>query len=173
MSGRAPRRKEGRHIQRLKERRKAKSVEVRAATLNVGSMTGKGREFVDMTERRKVDILCMQETKWKGSKWKESKVRSIGGGFKLLYYSVDDRRSGVGIILKEDYAKKVKRKPDRMMSVKMEIEGVMVNVISAYAPQVGCELEKVDFWNDLDEMVESVHKGERVLIWSRSKWACW
>ena len=40
-----------------------------------------------------------------------------------------------------------------------------MNVISAYAPQVGCELEeKEDFWNDLDGMVESVHKGERVLI---------
>ena len=32
-------------------------------------------------------------------------------------------------------------------------------------PQVGCELEeKEDFWNDLDEMVESVHKRERALI---------
>ena len=51
----------------------------------------------------------------------------------------------------------MKRKSDRMMSVKIEIEEVMVNVISAYAPQVGCELgEKEDFWNDLDEMVESV-----------------
>ena len=59
----------------------------------------------------------------------------------------------------------MKRKSDRMMSVKMEIEGVMVNVISAYAPQMGYELEeKEDFWNDLDGMVESVHKGERVLI---------
>ena len=48
----------------------------------------------------------------------------------------------------------MKRKSDRMMSVKMKIEGVMVNAISAYAPQVGCELEeKEDFWNDLDEMV--------------------
>ena len=114
-------------------------------------------------ERRKVVILCVQETKWKGSK-----VSSIGDGFKLLYHSVDGRRNGVGIILKEDYAKsvvKVKKKSDRMMSVKMEIEGVMVNVINAYAPQVGCELEKKeDFWNDLDEMVDSVHKGERVLI---------
>ena len=27
-------------------------------------------------------------------------------------------------------------------------------------------MEKEDFWNDLDEMVESVHKGERVLIGS-------
>ena len=63
----------------------------------------------------------MQETKGKGSK-----VRSIGDGFKLLYHGVDSRRNGVGIILKEDYAKsvmKVKRKSDRIMSVKMEIEG--------------------------------------------------
>ena len=160
---RGQRRKPGRRIQRLRERRKAKSVEVRAATLNVASMTGKGRELIDMMERRKVDILCVQETKWKGSK-----ARSIGGGFKLLYHGVDGRRNGVSIILKEDYAKsvvEVKRKSGRMMCVKMEIEGVMVNIISAYVPQVGCELEeKEDFWNDLNEMVESVHKGERVLI---------
>ena len=107
--------------------------------------------------------MCVQETKWKGSK-----ARSIGDGFKLLYHSMDSRRNGIVIILKEDYAKsivEVKRKSDRMMSVKMEIEGVMVNVISTYAPQVGYELEeKKDFWNDLDEMVESVHKGERMLI---------
>ena len=42
----------------------------------------------------------MQETKWK-----ESKARSIGGGFKLLYHSVGGRRNGVGIILREDFAK--------------------------------------------------------------------
>ncbi|KAI5092844.1 hypothetical protein C0J45_17235 [Silurus meridionalis] len=29
-------------------------------------MTGKGREVADMMERRKVDMLCVQETKWKG-----------------------------------------------------------------------------------------------------------
>ena len=155
--------KPGRRTQRLRERRKAKNVEVRAATLNVGSMTGKGRELAGTIERRKVDILCVQETKWKGSK-----ARSIGGGFKLLYHGVDGRRNGVGIIVKEDYAKsvvKVKRKSGRMMSVRIEIEGVMMNAISAYAPQMGCELEeKEGFWNDLDEIVESVHKGERVLI---------
>ena len=62
---------------------------MRAATLNVGFMTGKGRELADMMERRKVDILCVQETKWKGSK-----TRSIGGGFKLLYHGVDGSGSG-------------------------------------------------------------------------------
>ena len=96
--------------------------------------------------------------------WKGSKARSIGGGFKLLYRGVDGRRNGVGIIIKEDYAKSVVEvKSDRMMNVKMEFEGVIVNVISAYAPQVGYELEeREDSWNDLDEMVESVHKGERL-----------
>ena len=115
----------------MRERRKAKSVEMRAATLNIGSMTGKGRELVDMLERRKVDIMCVQETKWKGSK-----ARSIGGGFKLLYHGVDGRRNDVlGNILKENYAEsvvEVKRKSDRIVSVKMEIEGVMMNVIKCW-----------------------------------------
>ena len=104
---------------------------MRAATLNAGSMTGKGIQLNDMMERRKVDILCAKETKWKGSK-----ARSIGGGFKLLYRGVNGRRNGVSIILKEDHSKsvvEVKRKSGRMMSSKMEMEGVMVNVISAYA----------------------------------------
>ena len=38
-------------------------------------MTGRGRELADMMEPRNVDILCLQETKWKGSK-----ARNIGGG---------------------------------------------------------------------------------------------
>ncbi|KAI5091064.1 von Willebrand factor A domain-containing protein 3A-like isoform X1 [Silurus meridionalis] len=37
-------------------------------------MTGKGREGADMMERRRVEMLCVQETKWKGSK-----SRNIGG----------------------------------------------------------------------------------------------
>ena len=55
-----------------------RSVELRVGTLNVGTMSGKGGEIVDMMERRKIDILCVQETKWKGSK-----ARSMGRGYKL------------------------------------------------------------------------------------------
>ena len=39
-------------------------------TLNVGTITRKSRELANMMERRKVDILCVQETRWKGSKAK-------------------------------------------------------------------------------------------------------
>ena len=42
--------------------------------LNIETMTGKGREVAAMMERRNVGILCLQKTKWK-----ESKVRNIGG----------------------------------------------------------------------------------------------
>ncbi|KAK3559294.1 hypothetical protein QTP86_010737 [Hemibagrus guttatus] len=116
-----------------------------------------------MMERRKVDILCVQETRWKGSK-----AHSIGAGFKLFYYGVDSKRNGVGVVLKEEFVRnvlEVKRVSDRVMSLKLEIEGVMLNVVSGYAPQVGCELEEKErFWSELDEVMESIPTGERVVI---------
>ncbi|KAI5616429.1 hypothetical protein C0J50_24009 [Silurus asotus] len=59
----------------------------------------------------------------------------------------------------------VKRVSDRVMNMKLEVGGVMINVISAYAPQVGCEMEgKEKFWSDLDKMVDGVPRNERLLI---------
>ncbi|KAK3524328.1 hypothetical protein QTP70_028059, partial [Hemibagrus guttatus] len=107
----------GRRVHRQREKRK-----------------GKGRELADMMERRKVDILCVQETRWKGSK-----ARSIGAGFKLFYYGVDSKRNGVGVVLKEEFVR---------------------NVL-----EVGCELEEKErFWSELDEVMESIPTGERVVI---------
>ncbi|MCJ8748701.1 hypothetical protein PDJAM_G00167790 [Pangasius djambal] len=126
-------------------------------------MTGKGRELADMMERSKVDILCVQETRWKGSK-----SRSIGAGFKLFYYGVDSKRNGVGVVLKEEFGRnvlEVKRVSDRVMSLKLEIEGVMLNVVTGYAPQVGGELEEKErFWSELDEVIGNIPTGERVVI---------
>ncbi|KAI5624278.1 hypothetical protein C0J50_16171 [Silurus asotus] len=84
--------------------------------------------------------LDTPETKWKGSK-----ARNIGGGFKVFYYGVYAKRNGVGVILKEENSKcvvEVKRVSDRVMNVKLEVEGLMTNIISAYAPQVGCEMKE-------------------------------
>ncbi|KAK3556344.1 hypothetical protein QTP70_007095 [Hemibagrus guttatus] len=116
-------------------------------------MKGKGRELADVMERRKVDILCVQETRWKGSK-----ARSIGAGFKLFYYGVDSKRNGVGVVLKEEFVRNV-------LEVKRVSDRVMLNVVSGYAPQVGCELgEKERFWSELDEVMENIPTGERVVI---------
>ncbi|KAL7837360.1 hypothetical protein SRHO_G00270710 [Serrasalmus rhombeus] len=159
--GRRPR--GGRWVRRQRESRKGRSVEVRVGTLNIGTMTAKGRELADMMERRKVDILCVQETRWKGSK-----ARNIGGGFKLFYHGVERKRNGVGIILKEQLVKSVldvKRVSDRIMSLKLEVDGVILNVVSSYAPQVGCQLEeKEEFWSKMDEVVDGVPREEKLMI---------
>ena len=56
------------HLSR-RVRRVRKLVEptrIRLGSWNVGSLTGKLRELVDTATRRRVNILCVQETKWKG-----------------------------------------------------------------------------------------------------------
>ena len=64
---------------------------------DIGTMTGWGRELADMMERWNVDILCLQETKWK-----DSEARNIGGGCKLLYNGADGRKNGIGIVVREE-----------------------------------------------------------------------
>ena len=103
-------------------------------------MTGRGRELADMMERRNVDILCLQETKWKGNK-----ARNIGGGCKIFYNGADGRKNGIGIVLREELAEsvlKVKRVSDRLMAMKLEVKGFILNIVSAYTPQVNNSMEE-------------------------------
>jgi exonuclease III len=52
-------------------RKLVKPNRVRVGIWNVGSLMGKLREVVDTMIRRRVNILCVQETKWKRQKAKE------------------------------------------------------------------------------------------------------
>ncbi|XP_063859148.1 craniofacial development protein 2-like [Scylla paramamosain] len=157
------RRRRGGRVRKKQERRKDREVEIRVGSLNVGTMTGKGRKLAaDMMEKRKIDVLCVQETKWRGSKG-----RLVGGGCKLFYYGLDGKRNGTGVIVKEKYINsvlEVKRVSDRVMSLKMEIEGIQINVISAYAPQVGCELDEKEFWSEVEEVIQDIPREERIVI---------
>ena len=59
---------------------------------------------------------------------------------------MDEKRNEVGR-RKAEYPKivvEVKRVSDRVMSVKLETEGVMMNVVSGYDPQVGWEMEEIE-----------------------------
>ena len=54
-----------------------------------------------------------------------------------------------------------------VMSIKLEIESTMMNILMSdeYALQVGCEMEeKEEFWRELDKAVESVPKKGRGVI---------
>ena len=51
-----------------REERKRKTMGLRGGSLNDGTMTGEAGDMVDMMQRMKVNILSVQETRWKGSK---------------------------------------------------------------------------------------------------------
>ena len=55
-------------MKKQREVRKERRSLIKVGTLNIKTMTGRGRELEDMMEQRNVDILCLQETKWKRSK---------------------------------------------------------------------------------------------------------
>ena len=91
-------------------------------------MTGKGKELADMMHRRKVEALFVQETRWKSSK-----ARSTGAEFKKFYHDVDRKTNRVSVILKEEHSKnvvEVTTVSDSIMSVRVEIKSVMINVVS-------------------------------------------
>ena len=102
---------------RLKKLVKQEKEKMRIASWNVGSLTGKGRELVDVMQRRKIMILCIQETKWKGKS-----ARGLGQGYKVYYAGENTRRNGVGIILHPDLLEsvtEVQRVSDRLMCLKL------------------------------------------------------
>jgi exonuclease III len=125
---------------------------------------GKLRELVDAAIRRRVNILCVQETKWKGQKAKE--VEDIG--FKLWYTGTTLGRNGVDILIDrslKDGVVDVRRQGDWIILVKLVVGDSALNAISDYAPQVGLsEGTKRQFWKDLDSMVSTMPISEKLFI---------
>ena len=138
------------------------NMNMRVGTLNVGTMTGKSREVVDMMERRHIEILCVQETRWKGSK-----ARELGEDYKLYYNGTMSSRNGVGIILHKkhtDAVLEVKRINDHIMLLRMDLGVKCLTVVSCYAPQVGRpQPEKEDFWESLYDTASEI-KDEHWIV---------
>ncbi|KAL5146330.1 Craniofacial development protein 2 [Glycine soja] len=111
---------------------------IRFGTWNIGTLTGKSMEIVDVMVRRKINFMCLQETKWTGiivdKEWKKDVV--------------DVRRVG-----------------DRIIALKLVVGQDTFNVISGYAPQFGlAEHFKVKFWKDLEGVLQDIPQGEKVFL---------
>ena len=126
-------------------------------------MTGKSFEIVKMMKEKKIDILLVQETKWKGERAAE-----FGAEYKMYYVGIDGRRNGVGIILTpdlKDTVLEVVRVNDRIIRMKVAWFGENWNIVSVYAPQLGCpQIEKENFWRELDGAIQEVPVMERLLV---------
>ena len=59
----------------------------------------------------------------------------------------------------------MERTCDRVMKMKLEIEGEVWHIISCYAPQVGCtQEEKDDLWEHMDAYMQAVRRRERLVV---------
>ena len=88
--------------------------------------------------------------------------------FKLWYTGTILNKNGVGVLIDKslkDGVVEVRRQGDRIILVKLVISDMVLNVISAYAPQVGHdESAKRLFWEDLDRLVRAVPSSEKLFI---------
>ena len=88
--------------------------EMRVGTWNLGTMTGKGRELVEVC-KRSLDILCVQETKWGGNS-----SRQPGDKYRIICSGESNNRNGVSIILSSHLSEQVVQvdsHSDRLMKV--------------------------------------------------------
>ncbi|XP_047270555.1 uncharacterized protein LOC124899638 [Capsicum annuum] len=119
-------------------------------------------ELVKIIRKIRINIACVQETKWIGSK-----ARDVDG-YKLWCSGSEGRGNGVGISVDEDLSEQVvevNRVSNRVMTIKLVIGRSSLNICSAYAPQVGLnEEEKRRFWEVLDEVVHDVPSLEKIFI---------
>ena len=103
--------------------------------------------MVDLMKTRMIDVMCPQETRRGGNK-----ARELGDGCKLFYSGGKKARNGVGICVRnhQDKVLEACRTSDRVMAVKIVLSDNVWTIVSAYAPQVGCDEEKNAFWNELE-----------------------
>jgi exonuclease III len=77
--------------------------------------------------------------------------------FKLWYIGKERSRNGVGILIDKNLKNgvvTVRRQRDRIIMIKLIFEYLILNVISAYAPQVGLSDDvKRRFWEELENMI--------------------
>ena len=92
---------------------------LRVSTWNVGSLTGKSAEVARELKERRIDVGCLQETRWRGKG-----ARKIGEGMKLFWSGGREAENGVGIVVAEhliDKVTEVRRIGDRIMLVRIVI----------------------------------------------------
>ena len=79
-----------------------------------------------------------------------------------------EEKNAIEIVVRKELAEsvlKVKRVSDRLMVMKLEVNGSILNIVSANAPQVNNSIKKKnDFWEDLGGLIESISTEERIVL---------
>ena len=142
-------------------------TQIRVGTVNVGTMNKKSHEVAEMLSRRKVDICCLQETRWRGGSAR--KIQGRDSTYKFFWCGSDSSGfGGVGIMLAEkwiDAVISVDRHNHRCLQLRLQIGTVIMNFICCYAPQTGLSSDEKDtFYDQVLSLVAAVPDDEFLLI---------
>jgi len=138
----------------------------RVSTLDVDSLTGRTGEVVEALSDRKVDVACIQETRWKGSGCKSYGAK--GKRYKLFWVGGEERLDGVRIFVAEkwvDSVVSVKRHSKRVLNLRMVLDNGLLNVLTVYPPHSGKpEEEKENFWNEMFHLASCMPQNDMVVL---------
>lgn len=139
---------------------------VRVCTVNVGTLVGRGREVVEMLARRRVEVCCLQEVRYRNKG--TTTIGSNQEKYKFWYSGNDEGSNGVGIMVRSELIENilsVERFSDRAMKITLVVGERVCHVFSVYAPQVGRPTnEKEEFWEFIEDEVARVPANEGLII---------
>ena len=135
-------------------------------SVNIGLMSGRSGEVVEMVARRRLDFCCIQESRWKGEG-----ARLLGGEgkrYKFFWKGCKEGTAGVGIFVAEQYIDnvvEVRRVSERVLVLRVTIGKGVLNLVTAYAPQVGrSSEEKEEFCVLMGKMMAEISESEKLVV---------
>ena len=102
----------------------------KVGTLNVNSLRGRVCEVVETLSPRKVDVCCIQETRYRGGNCRI--IKGTDTRYKL-YWSGNDKSTAGGVFVAEEWIEKVfevQRVSDRIILVKLVVGQRVVTLLS-------------------------------------------
>ena len=97
----------------------------RVGTLNVNTLRGRVCEVVETLSRRKVDVCCIQETRYHGGNCRTIKGKDTR--YELYWSGNDKGTAGIGVFVAEEWIEKV-----------FEVQSLRQNHLSEACSWPGC-----------------------------------
>ena len=117
----------------------------------MGSLCGRKTEVCEELRKRKVDVCCIQEVRWKGQGARF--VGASGRRYKMWWSGNDAGFGGVGILVKEEISGSIVEVgggSDRVVVIVLALGGEVMRVVCACGPRGGGpDAERVRFCDEV------------------------
>ena len=121
---------------------------LRVGSANVGSMSTRYAEVVNISAKRRLDFCCLQETRWRGQS--SRCIKGDGVIYKCFWKGCKKGTAGVGVLVAEKWINsviEVRKISERLMVLRVSVGERVLNLLTVYAPQVGrLSEEKAEFF---------------------------